>query len=128
MSKNGLAKFIVGAGIGLGIGLLIAKKSGKETRADIKSKFSELEDKFKNIDITELKSGAIEKLEELKLKIQDLDQEKIAEIAKEKISDIKNGLVDLTNKVKKKAIPFIKDAVDNLSKKLDDLEQNLEND
>ena len=127
MSKHGLGKFIIGASIGLGIGLLIAKKSGKETRADIKAKFSELEEKFKNLDITELKSGAMEKLDDLKQKINDLDQEKVAEFAREKISNIKDGLVDLSNKVKKHALPMIKDAIDKLSEKLDTMEENLEN-
>lgn len=126
MSKSGFSKFIIGAGIGVGIGLLLAKKSGKETRDDIKLKFKELEDKFKKLDITELKSGAINKLDELKQKIEDLDQEQIAQAAKEKILDIRNGLSELTNKVKKKALPYIKDAVENLSHKLDNLEQNLD--
>ena len=77
--------------------------------------------------MSELKSGAMEKLDDLKQKINDLDQEKVAEFAKEKISNIKDGLVDLTNKVKKKALPMIKDAIDNLSTKLDKMQENLEN-
>ena len=126
MSKSGLGKFIVGAGIGIGIGLLLAAKPGKETREDIKKKFKELEDKFKSLDYTELKEEAITKLDDLKLKIKDLDQEEVAEIAKEKIVDIKDGLVSLTKTVKRKSAPVIKKAVSELSSKLDDLENSLE--
>ena len=36
--KSGLGKFLLGAGIGVGLGILFAPKSGKETRADLKKK------------------------------------------------------------------------------------------
>ena len=103
MSKSGLGKFIIGACIGVGIGLLVASKPGKETREDIKKKFKELEDKFRELDMTELKDGAIEKLDVLKDKIANLDSDQVADFTKEKISDIKKGLSDLAKSVKKKS-------------------------
>lgn len=127
MSKSGLGKFIIGACIGVGIGLLVASKPGKETREDIKKKFKELEDKFRELDLTELKDGAIEKLDALKLKISNLDSEQVADFTKEKISDIKNGLVELTKSVKRKSVPVIKRIVDDISQKLDQSIENAEN-
>ena len=126
MSKSGLGKFIIGACIGVGIGLLVASKPGKETREDIKKKFKELEDKFRELDINDLKDGAIEKLETLKEKIANLDSDQIADFTKEKIGDIKNGLVDLTKSVKKKSVPVIKRIVDDISEKLDSINESVE--
>ena len=36
--KSGLGKFLVGAGIGAGLGILFAPKSGSETRKELKQK------------------------------------------------------------------------------------------
>jgi gas vesicle protein len=126
MSKSGLGKFIIGACIGVGIGLLVASKPGKETREDIKKKFKELEDKFRELDINDLKDGAIEKLETLKEKIANLDSDQVADFTKEKIGDIKDGLVDLTKSVKKKSVPVIKRIVDDISEKLDSINESVE--
>lgn len=126
MSKSGLGKFIIGACIGVGIGLLVASKPGKETREDIRKKFKELEEKFRELDINDLKDGAIEKLEILKEKIANLDSDQVADFTKEKISDIKDGLVDLTKSVKKKSVPVIKRIVDDISEKLDSVNESIE--
>ena len=123
MSKSGLGKFVIGAGIGFGIGLLVAAKSGKETRNDIKNKFKELEEKFRSLDLTELKDGAIEKLDSLREKVKDIDSEQICDFTKDKIADIKKGLSDLTKSVKKKSVPIIKKIVDDIALKLDSIDQ-----
>lgn len=122
MSKSGLGKFVIGAGIGFGIGLLVAAKSGKETRNDIKNKFKELEEKFRNLDLTDIKEGALDKLDALKEKIKNLDSDQISNFTKDKITDIKNGLSDLTKSVKRKSAPVIKKIVDDISQKLDSIE------
>ena len=36
--KSGFGKFLLGAGIGVGLGILFAPKSGKETRQELKEK------------------------------------------------------------------------------------------
>ena len=41
MSKKGLGKFVLGAGIGAGLALLFAPKKGSDLRRDIKRKFDE---------------------------------------------------------------------------------------
>ena len=38
MSKHGTGKFLLGAGIGAGIALLLAPKKGEELREDLKKK------------------------------------------------------------------------------------------
>ena len=42
MSKKGLGKFIAGVSVGTCLGILIAPKSGKETRKELKEKGNEL--------------------------------------------------------------------------------------
>ena len=49
MKKNGLGKFLCGAAVGAGLGLLFAPKTGKETRADLKKKFDEVLEQVKSI-------------------------------------------------------------------------------
>jgi len=120
-NHSGLSKFIVGAGIGFGVGLLVAAKSGKETRKDIKDKFNELEEKIKNLSYDDVKEGAIEKLDELKVKINDLDQDKARELLTEKINDIKIKLSELSKFIKKKSAPTVKKIISELSIKLDNL-------
>ena len=124
MSKSsGLSKFVVGAGIGFGIGLLVAAKSGRETRNDIKNKFDELEDKIRNLTYDDLKDGAIEKLDELKIKINDLDQDKASTLIKERIEDIKEKLIELSKYIKKKSSPAIKKIINEINEKLDLIEE-----
>lgn len=56
--KSGLGKFIAGAAIGAGLGILFAPKKGSETRKELKEKMDELVNKA--IDVT---NEVLEKLE-----------------------------------------------------------------
>ena len=67
--------FFLGAGIGLGLGLLFAPKSGKETRQDLAKMFNDLYEKAKEIDVEEIKNAIIVKTKELETMIKDLDKE-----------------------------------------------------
>ena len=65
--KSGLGKVVAGAAIGVGLGVLFAPKSGKETRNDIKEKVKtltskEYQDEFKR------------KVKELESEIKSLDK------------------------------------------------------
>ena len=56
MKKNsGFGKFLAGAAVGAGLGILFAPKSGKETRQDLKKLFDDFMKKVKEIDVQEVK-------------------------------------------------------------------------
>ena len=70
MEKSSVKKVALGAaavGVGAGLGVLLAPKSGKETRKDLNDKIHQLLDKIKNIDSKELKKKLKIKLMKLKL-------------------------------------------------------------
>ena len=73
--KSGLGKFLLGAGIGVGLGILFAPKSGKETRADLKKKMDDLIEKARNVDIEEVKVTIEKKVNEIKEDLKNLDKE-----------------------------------------------------
>ena len=54
--KQGFGKFLTGLGIGVGLGVLFAPKSGNETRRELKNKLDEFVVALKDIDIIEVKS------------------------------------------------------------------------
>lgn len=122
MSKSGFKKFLLGLGIGCGIGLLCAAKSGKETRKDLKNKIVELENNIKNIDWEDLKDDISNKLVSLKENIESLDQDDIKRISKEKINDLRDKCKALKKSIKKKATPVILKLITEISEKIDDLD------
>lgn len=125
MSKNGgLGKFLCGIGIGVGLGVLFAPKSGAETRAELKVKFDELVKKIKEIDVKEVKENLVSKVEEIKKEISELDKEKVAAIAKEKAEAIKIKLDELMDEAKEKATPVIQKTISDLRKKTIDFLNN----
>jgi gas vesicle protein len=58
MDRNGFSSFVVGLGVGVGIGMLFAPKSGQETREIIKTKAEEGSDYIKQRG-SELKDTAV---------------------------------------------------------------------
>ena len=108
--KSGLGKFLLGAGIGLGIGLLFAPKSGKETRADLKKKMDDLIEKVKNIDVEEVKLTIEAKVEEIKEDLKNLDKETVAAKIKEQAKEIKKKADELVSYAVKKGTPVIEAA------------------
>lgn len=116
MSK-GTGKFVLGAAIGAGLGLLFAPKKGKELREDLKLKMDELVNKAKEIDPEELKEEFDKKVEEIKKELKDLDKEKALKIAKKKGTEIKKKADKLVDLAVKKGTPVLKDAAEEVRDK-----------
>ena len=108
--KGGMGKFILGAAVGAGLGVLFAPKSGKETRAELKVKIDELIEKAKNIDIKEVQESINAKIEEIKRELKDLDKEKVISLAKEQARHIKSKCDDLVEYAKVKGTPVLENA------------------
>ena len=105
--KSGFGKFLLGAGLGIGLGMLFSPKTGKENRDALKKKMDELVIKVKDIDSEEVKKNIEQKLEQLMNEISDLDKEKVLKIAKKKSEYIKNKTEDLVEYVVEKGTPVL---------------------
>ena len=105
--RSGLGKFLLGAGIGAGLGLLFSSKSGKENREALKRKIDELIIKVKSVDSEEVKNNIEAKVNEIMDEISDLDKEKALKIAKKKAEDIKIKSEQLVEYVVEKGTPVL---------------------
>lgn len=117
MSKKGAGKFVLGAALGAGLGLLFAPKKGKDLRKDLKVKMDELVNKVKEIDPEELKEDFDKKIDEIKKELEDLDKEKVLKIAKKKGNEIKKKADELVNMAIEKGEPVLKDAAESVRDK-----------
>lgn len=115
--KSGLGKFLVGLGVGAGLGLLFAPKKGSELREDLKKKIREFADRVKEIDIEEVKKEFNAKLDEIKNDLEDLDKEKILKIAKEKGELLKIKVDELVELAKEKGTPVLEGMADDVRQK-----------
>ena len=94
MSKKGLGKFVLGAGIGAGLALLFAPKKGSDLRRDIKRKFDEFMKDVDKIEIEDIKESFTKKVDEIKKELEDLDKEKVEKIAKKKAKELQRKAED----------------------------------
>ena len=102
MSKKGLGKLVLGAGIGASLALLFAPKKGSDLRNEIKKGLDELDKE------TVLKA-AKKKGNELKDKANEL-----VELAKEKGTPVLEGIAD---DLKEKTISVAQEVIDKLEEK-----------
>jgi biotin-(acetyl-CoA carboxylase) ligase len=107
MGKKGFRKFLAGAAVGAGLGLLFAPKSGKETREDIKKKCDELLEQLKNVKSEDVKEAITKKIAEIEAELKDLDKEKVLKIAKEKGAKIQKKAEEVYNLAKEKGTPVL---------------------
>lgn len=111
MKKGGLGKFLCGAAVGAGLGLLFAPKTGKETRADLKKKFDEVLEQVKSIKAEDVKESIVRKVNELQKELKDLDKEKALKIAKQKATKIQKKADELYKLAVEKGTPVIEKSV-----------------
>ena len=114
MSKSGIEKFVAGAAIGVGLGVLFAPKSGEDTRKELKAKLDELVEQAKHVDIEEVKKDITRRVEDIKMELVDLDKEKVLEIAKEKGDALKAKAQELVDLAKEKGTPALKKAANDV--------------
>lgn len=123
--KSGFGKFLAGAAVGAGIGILFAPRKGSETRAQLKVKINELIAQIKDIDIKEVKEEFNCKVEEIKSGLADLDKEKVLEIAKEKAARLKDKAQELVDLAIEKGTPVLRDAAEEVRLKAIDVTKDV---
>ena len=117
MSKKGWGKFVVGAGIGAGLGLLFAPKTGSATRQELKEKIDELMEKAKNVKIEDVQEKIEKMINELAEEIRDLDKEKVLKFAKDKGEKVKTKANEIVELAKEKGTPVLRDAAQEVKEK-----------
>ena len=118
MGKKGFGKFLAGAAVGVGLGMLFAPKSGEDTRKELKEKFDELIEQIKGIKPEDVKDYFEVKVEEIKKDLAELDKEKVLDIVKERGELIKDKVEELSIQAKEKATPAVEKTINDIKTKL----------
>ena len=108
--KSGFGKFLLGAGIGVGLGILFAPKSGKETRKELKEKMDDLVEKAKNIKAEDVKATIESKVAEIKEDLKNLDKETVTAAIKSGAAKIKRKADELVSYAVEKGTPVVEAA------------------
>lgn len=122
---SGIGKFVLGAAIGAGLGILFAPKKGSETRAELKVKLDELVEQAKQIDVEEVKAEFLNRVDDLKEELADLDREKAMDIAKRKAADLKIKSQELVDLAIDKGTPILRDVAEEVRLKAVDVTKDV---
>lgn len=117
MSKKGLGKLVLGAGLGASIALLFAPKKGSELRGDIKKKFDEFMKNVDDMTVSEIKDEFTTKVDEIKKGLDELDKETVLKAAKKKGNELKDKANELVELAKEKGTPVLEGIADDLKQK-----------
>ena len=117
MSKKGLGKLVLGAGLGASLALLFAPKKGSELRGDIKKKFDEFMKNVDDMTVSEIKDEFTTKVDEIKTGLDELDKETVLKAAKKKGNELKDKANELVELAKEKGTPVLEGIADDLKEK-----------
>ena len=115
MNKRG--HFLLGAGLGIGIGMLFAPKSGKENREALSKKVKELVEKAKEIDVEEVKNAIIIKAQEFERTLKELDKETAKQLIIDKSNELKIKAQELFDVAVEKGTPVVQKAAKEIKEK-----------
>ena len=105
--KHNVRNFALGALLGAGLGVLLATRSGKNTRTILKEKMDDLVKKAKELDKEDVKEAIESKINGLKEAITNLDKETVLEVAKKQGKKIREMAEELVEYVVDKGTPVL---------------------
>ena len=117
MSKKGLGKLVLVAGIGASLALLFAPKKGSDLRNDIKKKINEFMKSVDDMTVSEIKDEFTTKVNEIKKGLDELDKETVLKAAKKKGNELKDKANELVELAKEKGTPVLEGIADDLKEK-----------
>ena len=121
MKKSKLGALIAGIGIGAAAGMLLAPKSGEETRKDIQKKAKQIGKKVKDIDLNQVKEDLVKEFDKFKNEMKDMDKDKAMKLAKEQGTKLLAKCEDLITMAKEKSAPMIEKTGKDIKKKLSEM-------
>ena len=121
MKKSKLGALVAGIGIGAAAGLLLAPKSGEETRKDIQKKAKQIGKKVKDIDLNQVKEDLVKEFDKFKNEMKDMDKGKAMKLAKEQGTKLLAKCEDLITMAKEKSAPMIEKTGKDIKKKLSEM-------